>query len=96
MPIAAFVALAFVLLFIVVPLVIGAIMLLATLMFLLVLACAIGLPFYILAKRWMSRQGLLRPAQQPLDRLKTLYVEGKIDLFEFERRAAALLHVENF
>lgn len=79
-----------------VPIVIGMLMLLSMVLFLLAFACVVGLPIYLFGRHWLGQKGLLRTAQQPIDRLKTLYVEGKIDMFEFERRAAALLHVENF
>ncbi|MGI8825747.1 MAG: hypothetical protein ACR2JC_08890 [Chloroflexota bacterium] len=64
--------------------------------FLLMLAgtCAIGLPVYFVARHWAHKNGFVRSSQRPLDRLKALYVEGKIDMFEFERRAAALLSLE--
>ncbi len=61
---------------------------------LLTLACAVGIPLYLMSRRWMKRQGLSRPAQHPIDRLRNLYVEGKIDLFEFEQRVAHLISAE--
>lgn len=56
---------------------------------------AIGIPAYLLI-RYMNgrRPQLVRVAQSPLERLQQLYIEGKIDLFEFEQRAARLIAVE--
>ncbi|GAC1333013.1 MAG: hypothetical protein NVSMB22_25200 [Chloroflexota bacterium] len=96
MPTALLVALILVVMFVVVPLVIGMVMLLATAMFLLVFSAMVGLPVYLVARHWLRQRNLPRSTQPPLERLKNLYVEGKIDMFEFERRAAALIHVENF
>lgn len=56
----------------------------------LALACAIGIPLWFLGKHLM-RHRLTVPAQNPIERLQNLYVEGKIDLFEFERRVARLV-----
>lgn len=68
----------------------------------LVFACAVGIPLYILArlaKPRLQHFGSLQSSvagnsQAALERLKMLYVEGKIDLFEFERRAAHLISTE--
>lgn len=62
----------------------------------LALACAVGIPLYMMSKGWLRRQGLTGPKMTPMDRLKNLYIEGKIDLFEFERRIARLISVERF
>jgi uncharacterized membrane protein len=61
---------------------------------LLAVGCLIGLPIWLMARRWMQQRGLQRPAQRSIDRLRALYVDGKIDLFEFERRVAKLVAVE--
>ena len=61
---------------------------------LLALACLVGIPLYLMSKRWMKRSGIGRPAQNPIDRLRNLYVEGKIDLFEFEQRVAHLISAD--
>lgn len=68
----------------------------------LAFACAVGIPLYVLAR--LARPRLQRfgsfqssvagNSQAALERLKMLYVEGKIDLFEFERRAAHLISTE--
>lgn len=56
---------------------------------------AIGIPTYVLYRYLNHRRPqLVRVAQSPLERLQQLYVEGKIDLFEFEQRAARLIAVE--
>jgi hypothetical protein len=68
----------------------------------LAFACAVGIPLYILArlaKPRLQHFGSLQSSvagnsQAALERLKALYVEGKIDLFEFERRAAHLISAE--
>lgn len=65
----------------------------------LALACVVGFPLYLLVKPHLQRFGSLQSSvagnsQAALERLKTLYVEGKIDLFEFERRAAHLISTE--
>jgi hypothetical protein len=39
--------------------------------------------------------GVIAPRLNPMERLRNLYVEGKIDLFEFERRVAKLLALEH-
>lgn len=60
-------------------------------------ACLVGVPLYLLGRRWLNGQGVnvSMRRQSPMERLKTLYVEGKIDLFEFERRAAHLISIEH-
>lgn len=72
----------------------AAIMFLLAVVTLIALACLVGLPIYFVGKRWLKEQGFIHAAHDPLDRLKALYVEGKIDMFEFERRAAALIAIE--
>jgi hypothetical protein len=75
--------------------------LVATVLFLIVSALAIagvaaviGLPLWFMAKHWKSQRRVPVRTQSPIERLKNLYVEGKIDLFEFERRVAHLIAVE--
>ncbi len=68
----------------------------------LVFACAVGVPLYILVRLFKPRlhhfgslqSSVAGNSQAALERLKALYVEGKIDLFEFERRAAHLISIE--
>jgi hypothetical protein len=76
--------------------------LVATVLFLIVSALAIagvaaviGLPLWFMAKHWKSQRRVPVRTQSPIERLKNLYVEGKIDLFEFERAVAHLVHVEH-
>lgn len=65
-------------------------------------ACAVGLPIYFMARHARPRMqhfgsfqsSVAGNSQAALERLKMLYVEGKIDLFEFERRAAHLISIE--
>jgi hypothetical protein len=60
----------------------------------LALAAVIGLPIYLFLKPKLERRGMIGGPQTALERLKSLYVDGKIDLFEFERRAASLITYE--
>ncbi|HZU14868.1 MAG TPA: hypothetical protein VFB58_18680 [Chloroflexota bacterium] len=59
-----------------------------------VLATVVGVPFYMLGRHWLGHRSLMTHTN-PLEHLQTLYVEGKIDLFEYERRLATLLAVEH-
>jgi hypothetical protein len=64
----------------------------------LALACVaamIGLPLWFMFRRPRSRRRVPVRTQSPIERLKNLYIEGKIDLFEFERAVAQLVHVEH-
>jgi hypothetical protein len=54
-------------------------------------AALIALPMYVLARPHLQRRGV---SVNPIERLQNLYADGKIDLFEFERRVAALVRVE--
>lgn len=56
----------------------------------LAMACAIGIPLWFLGRHLMRHQ-LAPRAQSPIERLQNLYVDGRIDLFEFERRVARLV-----
>lgn len=67
---------------------------LAALFSLTAMAVAIGVPAYV-AYRVLSGRHSHGPRQRPLERLQQLYVEGKIDLFEFEQRVAHLIAVEH-
>jgi hypothetical protein len=58
------------------------------------LAFAVGVPLWLMTTRWMRQRGMAGPIQNPIERLQNLYVEGKIDLFEFERRVAKYIAVE--
>ena len=64
----------------------------------LAFACLVGVPLYIVGKHWLNGHGvnLAMRKQSPMERLQNLYVEGKIDLFEFERRVANLIAVEHY
>jgi hypothetical protein len=73
-----------------------------TVLFLIVSALAlaavgamIGLPLWFLFKHQGSRRRVPVRTQSPIERLKALYVDGKIDLFEFERAVAHLVHVDH-
>lgn len=61
----------------------------------LALACAVGIPLWLIAKPHLRRHGIDGTGIRPIDRVKELYVEGKIDLFELERRVAHLLSFES-
>jgi hypothetical protein len=66
------------------------------LMFAVAMALAIGVPAYFFFKHRRSINGHFnRLAQSPMERLQSLYVDGKIDLFEFERRVAHLIAIEH-
>lgn len=56
--------------------------------------CAVAVPAYLVGRHWLGTRRQPAQAQTPIDRLQTMYVEGKIDLFEFERRVAHILTVE--
>ena len=55
------------------------------------IVAVIALPIWYVSRHHL---GTRSPGQPPLERLKNLYVEGKIDLFEFERRVERLLAIE--
>jgi hypothetical protein len=67
---------------------------LAALVMTAAVALGIGIPLYMLVKWWQRSQTPVL-AQKPLERLQNLYVEGKIDIFEFERQVASLIAVEH-
>jgi hypothetical protein len=72
-----------------------AVTLIVTALLMLALACIVGIPLWLMAKPRLQRMGIAAPRLNPMDRLRNLYVEGKIDLFEFERRVARLLALEH-
>jgi hypothetical protein len=72
-----------------------AVTLIVSALLMLALACIVGIPLWLMAKPRLKRMGVVAPRLNPMDRLKNLYVEGKIDLFEFERRVAKLLALEH-
>lgn len=59
-----------------------------------VLAAMIAIPAYVFWRSWQARHRLAQPAHTSIEGLKRLYIEGKIDLFEFERRVERLIAVE--
>ena len=61
----------------------------------LAMMCVVGIPLWFLAKPHLQRHGMVGPKRHPIERLQALYAEGKIDMFEFERRMATLLAVES-
>jgi hypothetical protein len=68
--------------------------LLAAALVFLVMACIVGIPVWFTVRHWMKQRGIGAPIQQRIDRLRSLYLDGKIDLFEFERRVAQLISIE--
>lgn len=72
-----------------------AVMVLMTLFFVAMACLAVGVPVWLLMKYWgAGSRRIPVVAQHPIDRLKNLYIDGKIDLFEFERAVAHLVAVE--
>jgi threonine/homoserine/homoserine lactone efflux protein len=57
-------------------------------------AALIGLPLWLMWRSWSHRQGIGTRARSSIERLQELYIEGKIDLFEYERRVARLVAIE--
>ena len=57
---------------------------------------AIGIPAYILVRHFSHKNPRIRQVvQNPMERLQQAYIEGKIDLFEYERRVARLIAIEH-
>lgn len=83
------------LLFLAVIVVSMALALILTVLAIAAIVLAIGVPMYFLARHWLSRPSLAELKHSSIDRLQSLYVDGKIDIFEFERRVAQLITVEN-
>jgi hypothetical protein len=73
-------------------LVMVAVALLVSALLLLTMAAVVAVPLYFVAKPHFHKR---RVAVNPVERLQNLYVDGKIDLFEFERRVAQIVHVEH-
>lgn len=66
--------------------------LLVAALILLTVATLVAVPLYAMARPHLQKRGVTK---SPIERLQNLYVEGKIDLLEFERRVARLVHVES-
>ena len=71
-----------------------AVALVVSVLTILAVMCLVGIPLWLLAKPHLRRHGMAGFRRQPVERLQALYAEGKIDMFEFERRVARLLAVE--
>jgi uncharacterized membrane protein len=71
-----------------------AVFLIMTALVILTMACLVGIPLYMVGRHHFSGMGLKVRSQRPIERLQQLYAEGKIDLFEFERRVAHLIALE--
>lgn len=61
----------------------------------LAMAAAVGIPLYFIFRHFSTRRGLAKPRISPIERLQNLYIEGKIDLFEYERLVSRLIAVEH-
>lgn len=59
------------------------------------MACIVGIPLWYFGRNRLRNHGLFGASMNPMERLKNLYIEGKIDLFDFERRVARLIAVEH-
>lgn len=70
-----------------------AVTLLVTFLVVAALALMIAVPLYLMAKPHLRKRGITK---SPVEKLQDMYAEGKIDLFEFERRVASLVKVEHF
>ncbi len=79
---------------VVISLVFMVLALIAAIVMTVVVALGVGIPAYLIFQ-WWTRSQMPSLTQRPLERLQNLYVEGKIDLFEFERRVASLIAVEH-
>jgi hypothetical protein len=69
-----------------------AVAIIVSVLILVTMAALIAIPLYVLARPHLQSRGV---RLNPIERLQNLYVEGKIDLIEFERRVAQLVHVEH-
>jgi hypothetical protein len=69
--------------------------LLVSAIIILAMMCLIGIPLWLITRHWLGRRSVSVSPQRPIDRLRNMYVEGKIDLFEFERRVAKLVAIEH-
>lgn len=79
---------------IVVSLILTLLALIAAVVMTVAVVLAVGIPVYLVFQ-WWRRAQMPALTQKPLERLQNLYVEGKIDIFEFERRVASLIAVEH-
>lgn len=61
----------------------------------LLLLAAIALPVWLMSRPYLQRHGLARRRQTPIERLKQLYAEGQIDMFEFEHRVRSAIALEH-
>jgi hypothetical protein len=61
----------------------------------LAVMCLIGIPLWLFARPHLQRAGIATHRRTPLERLQSLYAEGKIDMFEFERRVSRLISLES-
>jgi hypothetical protein len=82
-------------LFALVSVVMAVVAFIVSVLMLAAVALAVGIPLYLVAKHYFGRSPTFPTRQNAMERLKMLYIEGKIDLFEFERRVAHLIAVEN-
>jgi uncharacterized membrane protein len=79
---------------IVVSLVFMVLALIAAIVMTVAVVLGVAIPAYLVFQ-WWRRSQMPGLTQKPLERLQNLYVEGKIDIFEFERRVANLIAVEH-
>jgi hypothetical protein len=79
---------------VVISLVFMVLALIAAIVMTVAVVLGVGIPAYLVFQ-WWRRSHMPALTQKPLERLQNLYVEGKIDLFEFERRVATLIAVEH-
>lgn len=61
---------------------------------LLAIIAAVGIPAWLMLRHWSQKRGVSARPRSTIDRLRDLYIEGKIDLFEFEQRVERLVAVE--
>jgi len=80
-----------VLMFLVVTVVATIVTLIITVLTVALMIAAVTVPAWYLGRHYFAKSV---PRQSPLERLQNLYIEGKIDLFEFERRVEHLLALE--
>ncbi|HEX6510297.1 MAG TPA: hypothetical protein VF221_21925 [Chloroflexota bacterium] len=71
-----------------------AVTLIISALLILTMACVVGIPLYLMGRHHFRHMGFKQTTQRPIERLQQLYAEGKIDLFEFERRVAHLIALE--
>lgn len=61
----------------------------------LAMLAAIAIPAYFIYRHFTTRRSISQPRMSPIERLQNLYIEGKIDLFEYERLVSRLIAVEH-